>query len=100
MSLLCVGLVGNRPVISPMERFASPPSLSPNPSLPFPRETRRGTTFRIRVAHRGWAPLALIITTRGTRSLSWDNALSPLDGGSAPPRLLSARLLLFLADEI
>jgi len=57
--------------------FASQPLLHPDSSLPFPRETARGTAFGIRVAHRGWAPLALIITTRGgTRSLSWDNALS------------------------
>jgi len=45
--------------------FASQPPLHPDSSLPFSRETARGTAFGIRVAHRGWAPLALIITTRG-----------------------------------
>jgi len=90
-------LVGDRPVISPM-KFASPSSLLLGPEPPVSERNARGIAFGIHVAHRGWAPLALIITARGTRSLSWDNAFSSPEG-SAPLELLSTHLFFFFSER-
>lgn len=84
-------LVGDRPMISPTERFVSPPSLPPDLEPPVSERNACRTAFGIPVAHRGWALLVLIIIARGTRSLSLEQrALLLLDKRSAPPGLCGA----------
>ena len=90
-------LVGDRPVISPM-KFASPSSLLLGPEPPVSKRNARGIAFGIHVVHRGWALLALIITARGTRSLSWDNAFSSPEGCPHHPNSFQRISSFFLAS--
>lgn len=68
-----------------------PASSSPGLEPPVSERNVRGTAFGIRVAHRGWAPLALIITAGNEVFIVGQR--SPSDIGSLSD---SFRLLLFL----